>query len=166
MDNVRNLHTFVPDEYGDPVLSSVDLVGSVDTGAAQNWGLYQGDPAAKVSGDMGVWDPGGDPEEDPGPYTESWVKTTGCHVWYDASEGDWYHDKTVQVGLIYEGDDIGEVSVNIRAGFEGDGYYAVFVTYPLMSPAPQVVWLVGASYVPPEPPGPFWTSFIGSHEII
>lgn len=162
MDNVRNLHTFVPDGSGNPVLSSVDLVGSVDTGVAQNWGLYQGDPAVKVSGDMGIWAPGGDPD----PYTESWVKPTGCQIWYAAGSGAWYHNKTVQVGLIYEGADIGEVSVNIRAGLEGDGYYAVFVTYPLMSPAPQVVWLVGASYVPPEPPAPFWTSFIGSHEAV
>lgn len=161
MDNVRNLHTFVPDGSGNPVLSSVDLVGSVDTDAAEHWGLYGGDPAAKVSGDMDVWDQGGDPN----PYTASWVKTSGCHIWYDANAGNWYHDKTVQVGLIYEGDDIGEVSVNIRAGLESDSYYAVFVTYPPMSPAPQVVWLVGASYVPPEPPGPFWTSFIGAREI-
>ena len=162
---VRNLHTFVPNESGTPTLFAVDAAGAVDTDAATHWGVYQGDPAAKVSGDMGVWDPMGDPE-DPDPYTESWVKTTGCQIWYDANHGNWYAGKTVQVGLIYEGDDIGEVSVDIHAGAGGDGYYAVFATYPAKSPAPQVVWVVGAAYTPPEePPTSFWTNLITCREV-
>lgn len=157
---VRNLHTFEPDEFGYPTLIAVDPVGTVNTEGAQNWGLYQGSPATRVSGDMKVWDPGGDPRGGLDPYTASWVTSTGCQIWYDAGDGAWYHGKTVQVGLIYDGDDIGEVSVDIDAGMSGDGYYAVFVTYPSKMPAPQVVWLVGATYEKQD----FWTNFVLSSE--
>lgn len=166
---VRNLHTFewVPDTGH--VLRPVDAVGVVDTDTAENWGRYSGDPATLDAGDMAIWVHSYDPEEGLDPYTGSWVKTTGCQIWYsyDAGSGDWFTGKTIQVGLIYAGADIGALTVDLVDVYRGDGYYALFVTYPSKSPPPQVVWLVGASYVPTEPTGPtaFWTGFVGAREL-
>lgn len=151
---VRNLHTFMTDEFDNMGLVSVDPVGVVNTGVAQNWGLYQGSPAVRVSGDMNVWKPGGDPEDS---YAASFVTSTGCQIWYAAGDVQWYRHKTVQVGLLYDGDDIGEVLVALTGDSNGNGgYYVVYVTYPSKMPAPQVVWLVGATYEKQD----FWTNFV------
>lgn len=162
---VRNLHTFEWVPGTGHVLRPVDAAGVVDTDAAESWGRYSGDPATLEAGDMVLWKPTYNPEEGPNPYTQSWVRATGCQVWYGAGDGNWFAGKTIQVGLIYEGGDIGEMAVDLVDVYSGDGYYALFVTYPSKSPPPQVVWLVGASYVPTEPTE-FWTGFVGSREIL
>lgn len=158
MYNVRNLHTFLAnDSYGSVDLVGVVSTGVIDTASAAHFGVYQGNPAGKIAGDMEIWTGGDEPSE------ESRILSTTAAIWHNAGTGEFYPAGSyIQVGLIYVGAEASGISVAPSSGYYGDGYVKLSLSYDSMTP-PQIVWAVDTGN-PPQPPTYFWTKLVGAIE--